>query len=415
MITVWNAAVITLFGSTFTFLFIKPRFSLLKTAVIYYGVMLAALAAEVAVALLYGMELAKQLYTLLIHVPLLLTSAVLGTTRGWQLLFQLMSSIYFSQLIMQFGALALSLTGWYWLQFSVYFAAAAAIIAAQLRWFRPLFRRVFSEIRRGWWLPCLVLAIYYAIGAYVLPNTEETNFVLRPALALLMLGFYALIILLFTTMERELETRHSAELAAVQASAFKARMDSVRAAEEAIRLERHDLRHRIHTAQELVRRSNREAALCFLDDAEKRLDEIRPVHWCRPPVLDAVFSSSFSQAERLGITVEADISLAPELPVDEAELAIVLSNVLDNAVTACASLEGERRIRCKAISRPGLMLEVGNTASGADIRFDTGGRPMASRAGHGLGTRSVDAFCQKHGAVSRYEYADGWFTFRLIM
>ena len=49
-------------------------------------------------------------------------------------------------------------------------------------------------------------------------------------------------------------------------------------------MERHDLRHRLQTATEMVARGDKVAALDFLDAAQKRLDEGKAIRWCRPPV-----------------------------------------------------------------------------------------------------------------------------------
>ena len=192
-------------------------------------------------------------------------------------------------------------------------------------------------------------------------------------------------------------------------------MEAVKAAEDMIRTERHDLRHRLQTAAELVSRGERESALEFLDSAQERLNERKAVRWCRPPVLDAVFSSYFDQAQNQGIPVEARISLPDTLPVDEGELAIVLANALENAIHACQSLPaGARKISCKVIARPSLMIEIANPVAGA-VEFDSQGLPAAAGEGHGLGTRSIAAFCQKHGFLYHFAAKGGWFRLRLVL
>ena len=139
------------------------------------------------------------------------------------------------------------------------------------------------------------------------------------------------------------------------------------------------------------------------------------MRWCPPPVLDAVFSSYFDQAERCGIEVKAGIALNSELPVDEAEFAIVMANVLDNAIQACMQLpEPEREISCKVIAHPSLMVEVRNPVK-EPVSFDSEGRPVSEREGHGVGTQSVAAFCKRYGAICRYECTQGRFTFRLVI
>lgn len=168
------------------------------------------------------------------------------------------------------------------------------------------------ELQHGWWLMCLVMAGYYTIVIYLIPGyvgSELTSTILKPAISLLMVGFYAILLFFFSRIRREAEARNNAQLAALQLSALQSRMEAVKAAEDIIRTERHDLRHRIQAVMEMVARGEEKSALDFLDATQRRLDEHKLIRWCRPPVLNAVFSSYFDQAQNQDIPVEADISL----------------------------------------------------------------------------------------------------------
>ena len=128
-----------------------------------------------------------------------------------------------------------------------------------------------------------------------------------------------------------------------------------------------------------------------------------------------MLSSYFEQAQQLGIPVEAKLSLPDTLPVDEGELAIVFANALENAIHANQKLPPEKRkLCCKAMAFPALMLEVSNPCDG-QISFDSQGLPIAQQTGHGLGVKSIAAFCQTHNAVFQFDQtADNWFRFRLV-
>ena len=120
------------------------------------------------------------------------------------------------------------------------------------------------EVRRGWWLMCLVMVIYYVIVIYLIPGYvgfEQDSTILKPAVSLLMVGFYSVLMFLFSSVRKEAETRHSAQLSALQLSALQSRMEAVKAAENVIRTERHDLRHRLQAVRELVSRGDKETAL----------------------------------------------------------------------------------------------------------------------------------------------------------
>lgn len=104
------------------------------------------------------------------------------------------------------------------------------------------------------------------------------------------------------------------------------------------------------------------------------------MHWCRSPVLDAVFSSYFSQAEQQGVRVDAEIRLSEQLSVDEAELALVFANALENAINACMRLpKEEREISCHVIAHPRLMFQIANPTA-EPVPFGKDGLPLASEA-----------------------------------
>ena len=115
---------------------------------------------------------------------------------------------------------------------------------------------------------------YYVIVIYLVPDyigSTRSGTILKPAISLLMVGFYSILMFLFSSIRKEAEARHSALLSALQLSALQSRMEAVKAAEDAIRTERHDLRHRLQTVAELVSRGDKDAALDFLDAAQKGL------------------------------------------------------------------------------------------------------------------------------------------------
>ena len=280
-----------------------------------------------------------------------------------------------------------------------------------LRRFSNTYRNMLHQMNHSWGILCMIPITTFLTLLYAINHVRSIN----PSAALIFICSllvvcgcaYYLMYLFFDRVQKENSARYEAQLSTLQVSALRSRMEAVRAAEDAIRTERHDLRHRLQAAAELVSRGDKDAALDFLDAAQKRLDERKEIRWCRPPVLDAVLSSYFDQAQNQSILVEANIALPDTLPANEGELAIVLANALENAIHANLELSPERReIRCKMVGSPGVM---------GEISFDSSGLPVAQREGHGMGIQSISAFCRKNGAVCRFDQTDGWFRFQLVM
>ena len=87
---------------------------------------------------------------------------------------------------------------------------------------------------------------------------------------------------------------------------------------------------------------------------------------------------------------------------------------LRSAIHAVCQLPPEQRgIQCKCIRCPRFMLRISNPYKGG-VRLDGNNRPVAEEESHGIGTQSIAAYCEKHGAFCEYRTADGWFTFPLV-
>lgn len=55
-----------------------------------------------------------------------------------------------------------------------------------------------------------------------------------------------------------------------------------------------------------------------------------------------------------------------------------------------------------------FMFEIANPYKG-QITFGRNGLPTSTRTGHGTGTRSIMAFCEKHNAFYNFSTEGGWF------
>jgi len=272
----------------------------------------------------------------------------------------------------------------------------------------------------GWWMFTAVAGTYYLlIMASCVPVNaavpgRQAVIVLLLVMALMPLTYLTIL----SALRRQMlyyQTKERENLLSAQVSGLQSRMSAAQAAEETVRIERHDLRHKLLAVEDMIQRSGKEEALAYIHTLQGEVEYTRPERWCADPLLDAVFSSYFAQAKRQGIRVKASLALPEPLPVDAAELSTVFANALENAIRVCGTLPSEQReILCTCISHPALMIEIANPYNG-EVRFDKAGLPLARASGHGIGTRSIAAFCEKHDACCFYETKDGWFHLRIAL
>ena len=384
-----------------------------------YGVWVGS--SSLVLLLLGGELLLLRLFFLTISIPATVLTYWAANDSPAQAVFNYMTQILLS-------VLASSMIRW--LTESLHLSALINILlmcafyltAIWLEWrfLRRPFRMLVRVIPARWdvltLIPCVFCVYLIFVSAWpgsYLENEAQRAYVYAAVIPLVLV--YAAVFKSLLAQYRIQMERQSTALLTVQISALKEKVQQVKEVEKGIRIQRHDLRHQLQAVKELVAQGDKDAALAFLDTTQNRLDEPKEICWCRLPVLDAVFSSYFRQAKSQSISVEAAVSLPDALPVDEGELAIVLANALENAIHANLSLpEEKRKIRCKTVAVPGVMLEISNPCAG-DVSFDSNGLPAAQGEGHGLGVQSISAFCRKNGAVCQFNLTDGWFRFRLVL
>lgn len=114
------------------------------------------------------------------------------------------------------------------------------------------------------------------------------------------------------------------------------------------------------------------------------------------------------------MTVEAD--LPGTLSISDTELCALLSNGLENALSAAGALEEAdlRWIRCYCGVRAGkLLIEVENPYRGTVVMRD--GLPASTREGHGYGCRSIQTIVTRRWGLYEFKAENGVFTLRVAL
>lgn len=416
MIVLFGCLFCIALGTTVMVLFVETRFPAGRVWGMSVALGCALMVLNTVVFRQVGDTLYVKLFPLLNHSPLLALTFYISRRRGWRVIFQFLSSVllcFFVQHASNQFYLASGLRPWG-------LALGYVLVTPGVLWFfvkrlRPLYFEVVEQVG-GWPLLCLPLVMYY-IAMFVLltdiVGQTPAATVLKPYLTFLMVSVYGVLIALFNLVRRQARDRQDREVTALQRDALQARLETARAAEERLRIERHDLRHRLNTLASLVEAGQTGAALDFIGEARRRLEGTEQRRWCADTVLNAVLDFYFAQARERGVRVECRLAFPEELPAPAAELAVLLANALENAIKACGELPEEQRlIRCRAIAHPCLMIEVANPCA-RPPRWDREGFPVAAQPGHGVGMRSIRSFCRQYGAECLCSCEEGWFRLRV--
>ena len=283
---------------------------------------------------------------------------------------------------------------------------------------RPIYLGVQRSVKKGWYVFAAISALFYV--AMSLSVSYPTIITSRPAylpafvLYLVLLPvIYIHILSTLRNQQRLHEITEQDNILWVQVSNMTARMEEFSAANEKFRTERHDFRHKMQVIVGLIEHGEYDKLRQIVLNYHEAVRETAVKRYCSSAVIDAVLSSYLQKAENKSIKVSVALSFPEPLPVDEAELATVFANAIENAIHACEKLDANKRqIDVKVLTSPRFMLQISNSYDGA-VEFDENGIPMSREEGHGFGTRSIVAFCNKNKAFYEFKADNERFRLRI--
>ena len=111
---------------------------------------------------------------------------------------------------------------------------------------------------------------------------------------------------------------------------------------EEARQAHHDVRHHFVRLSALAEQGDMEKIKEYLSAATEKISDYN-LHFCENQAVDSIFGYYSAIAERETIPFHAVVSLPADLSIDEIDLCLVFSNLLENAIQASVKTEPARR------------------------------------------------------------------------
>ena len=160
----------------------------------------------------------------------------------------------------------------------------------------------------------------------------------------------------------------------------------------------------------------------------------QPQRFCRHPAVDALVEQKARAASDLDVRFHAELDIPADIQLPGVELCAIFSNLLDNALNACAQFSGEER-RIEATARLWgmyLVIDVENSYLRPKGQGETVGRSPSGDAGsrgdggaacpfpdlsvpHGWGQGIVREVTRRHDGTFEAGVVDGVYRVRAIL
>ena len=140
------------------------------------------------------------------------------------------------------------------------------------------------------------------------------------------------------------------------------------------------------------------------------IQEVRT--YCKNYAVNAILSFYAEKAEKNGISMQVTIQMADPPVIPETEFCVLVGNLLENAVDACADTDAEIQsfIRLHVVQTGSSMLSItaDNTSSGSPNW--SGDKLLSTKhSGYGIGTESIRMIAERYSGDARFRWKDGIF------
>lgn len=403
----------------FLFLF-RPRYSLKKTVIWTAALMVPLMLGNIVLFLLVGPEKMSMLLLLTCSLPSMIFFWFLSRYRDGRFFFAfcfadtLMLEIIHATTIIDFYA---GNTLWVLVILRLLLCPLLALFV--FKFVRPNFMEVQNHVRKGWYTFTAISLIFYVVLSlsigYPEMITQRPGYL--PAFIFLLVLMPMIYTNIFSTLQHQQKLHEMSQqdsIMKLQVANMIARVEEFNSADEKFRIERHNFRHKLQTIHQMVENGQYDELKTLVAEYSDDIQDSQVRRYCSSPVLDAVLAAYLHRAERKGIQVSVSICFPDHLTVSETELATVFANAIENAIHACEKLpEHQRFIRVQVLTAPRFMIQISNSYNG-EIEMDKDGIPISREEGHGFGTRSVVAFCEKNGALYEFKADEDIFALRLV-
>ena len=169
---------------------------------------------------------------------------------------------------------------------------------------------------------------------------------------------------------------------------------------ETIRAMRHDVRHHFAQLSLLLSEENPDGARSYLEKLIQGSMSAVPLSFCKAYYVDVLLRYYYSKAQELGIPITINAFLPSDLGIPEDDICVILGNLLENGLEACASVPAELRFLSAELSKKNhaVAIKITNSYVGSLIydgkNFATTKKEKSSL--HGIGLSSVRQTAEKY-------------------
>ncbi|RKI30554.1 GHKL domain-containing protein [bacterium 1xD8-6] len=269
-----------------------------------------------------------------------------------------------------------------------------------------IFHRFYEwEFMKGWWELCLIPVFFFssfsclAFFPYTLYELPE-NILVSIFLMITMLVSYVVVLRYMDSKIKQSEEYWKNVMFESYIKGLESQHYLVEQSERNLKILRHDMRHYSMIIDSLLDQGEYDEIRNIAAHINEVVVENKVARYCENLIVNTILLKMTEQAQSFHIDLRMDVRVPREIPVNEYEFALVLANLLENAINSVKDLgEAGKYVTAKVHCTAEYLLIDMENECGKEISFNTvtGLPESGSGRNHGLGLQSVKAFSEKLG------------------
>ena len=159
----------------------------------------------------------------------------------------------------------------------------------------------------------------------------------------------------------------------------------------------HDIKKHLVSLEGLVERNCLEQAQCYQKKMNEELDKLVPVFLCDNPLLSVILNDKMMIAKKRNIEFTVNIEFSELDFIDDLDITIIFSNLIDNALEACSELAEDKRKIYLTVMKHNCFLYIYIENEYKNLQSEKGDFKSTKLNHQGLGLDNIKQ------AVSKYE------------
>ena len=182
-------------------------------------------------------------------------------------------------------------------------------------------------------------------------------------------------------------------------------------------MQRHDMRHHLLVISNYIQAENIQGLNDYIKEYSATLTPPADIY-CDNFALNSLLGYYKELSEATGSAFQSSVSLPKELPIPDMNLCAIISNLLENAVEACARMTSKDRfihVKISAATSSLLAIIIENSYEGEILRSGNVFISSKKKGRKGIGISSVLHIIEQYHGISKFEYQDQIFKVSILL